>query len=78
VVPLTLFSGSFFPITELPLTVRWLAWISPLWHGNELARGFALGTAELWPTVGHVAYLVALFAAGLVLARRLYHRRLIV
>ena len=38
-VPMTLFSGSFFPITQMPLAVRWLAWISPLWHGNELARG---------------------------------------
>jgi len=78
VVPLTLFSGSFFPISQLPLAVRWLARISPLWHGNELARGFALGTAELWPTVGHAAYLAALFVAGLALARRLYRRRLIV
>ena len=42
-VPMTLFSGSFFPITEMPLAIRWLAWISPLWYGNELARGAALG-----------------------------------
>ena len=56
-IPMTLFSGSFFPITEMPLAVRWLAWISPLWHGNELARGrragrsrFLAGASGTWPT----------------------------
>ena len=53
---MTLFSGSFFPITQMPLAVRWLAWISPLWHGNELARGAALGGLGFWPAVGHLAY----------------------
>ena len=47
VIPMTLFSGSFFPISEMPLSVRWLAWISPLWHGNELARG----ARARWPRI---------------------------
>ena len=47
-VPMTLFSGSFFPITQMPLAIRWLAWLSPLWHGNELARGAALGGLGFW------------------------------
>jgi lipooligosaccharide transport system permease protein len=81
-VPMTLFSGSFFPITEMPLAVRWLAWISPLWHGNELARGAALG-AEFsagggWAAVGHLAYLSILLVAGLLMARGSYRRRLVV
>ena len=78
VIPMTLFSGSFFPISEMPLSVRWLAWISPLWHGNELARGAALGGLGFWPAIGHLAYLATLLAAGLFVARRCYRTRLIV
>lgn len=77
-VPMTLFSGSFFPITEIPLVLRWLAWLSPLWHGNELARGAALGGLQWWPAVGHLAYLSTLLVAGLLVARRCYRMRLIV
>src|SRR5664279_2486030 len=77
-IPMTLFSGSFFPITQIPLAIRWLAWISPLWHGNELARGAALGGLGGWAALGHLAYLGALLAAGLVVARRCYGARLVV
>ncbi len=77
-VPMTLFSGSFFPITEIPLVLRWLAWLSPLWHGNEVARAAALGDLRCWPAVGHLGYLAALLVAGLLVARRLYRARLVV
>lgn len=76
VMPMTLFSGTFFPISQLPDLVRPLAWISPLWHGIELARGAALGGRELWPTVGHLAYLVVLLVAGTLWARRQFRVRL--
>lgn len=77
-VPMTLFSGSFFPITEIPLAIRWLAWLSPLWHGNELARGAALGDLQWWPAIGHLSYLTVLLVAGLLMARRQYRMRLVV
>lgn len=76
VVPMTLFSGTFFPISQLPAVVRPLAWISPLWHGTELSRGAALGTLELGPALGHTGYLVALVLAGVLLARRRFRLRL--
>ena len=43
VIPMTLFSGTFFPIDRLPVWIQPLAWVSPLWHGTELARAAALG-----------------------------------
>jgi lipooligosaccharide transport system permease protein len=46
-----------------------LAWISPLWHGTELARGAALGTLRLWPAAGHTTYLMAWLVVGVLLAR---------
>ncbi len=76
VVPMTLFSGTFFPISQLPGLIQPLAWISPLWHGTELARGAALGTVALWPVVGHVAYLTALLLVGVLLSRWRFRVRL--
>ncbi|NIH81726.1 ABC transporter permease [Amycolatopsis viridis] len=78
VMPMTLFAGTFFPIGQIPLAVRWLAWISPLWHGNELARGVTLGGLSPAAALGHLAFLAALFAIGAVLARRYFYRRLVV
>ncbi|HEX3788266.1 MAG TPA: ABC transporter permease [Pseudonocardiaceae bacterium] len=76
VVPMTLFSGAMFPIAQLPAWVRPVAWITPLWHGTELSRGIELGTLGLWPAVGHIAYLLVLFAVGAVIARARFRSRL--
>ena len=37
ITPLFLFSGTFFPISNLPAAIQPIAWLSPLWHGVELA-----------------------------------------
>jgi lipooligosaccharide transport system permease protein len=76
VIPMTLFSGTFFPIDRLPSWVQPVAWISPLWHGTELARAAALDRWQPLAALGHTAYLLALLAFGLVMATRLFTRRL--
>jgi ABC-type multidrug transport system permease subunit len=77
VLPMTLFSGTFFPLEALPVYLHWIGWISPLWHGAELSRVFAFGLEEpLWLTVTHVGYLVILFVWGWVAARRITAGRL--
>lgn len=78
VMPMTLFAGTFFPIGQIPLALRWLAWISPLWHGNELARGVTLGGVGALAMLGHLAYLAALLAVGVLVARKSFYRRLVV
>jgi lipooligosaccharide transport system permease protein len=78
VLPMTLFAGTFFPLSQLPAWSRPLAWISPMWHGTELARGSALGTLRPMPAVGHAGYLLVLFGAGAVLAAWRFRRRLYV
>ncbi|WP_033290574.1 ABC transporter permease [Amycolatopsis jejuensis] len=77
VIPMTLFSGTFFPIDQLPLYLRWLAWISPLWHGTELSRASVLGGYPALALLGHVAYLVVLILAGWAIAHRGFYRRLV-
>lgn len=78
IIPMSLFSASFFPITQLPWAVRWLAFFSPLWHGNELARGAALGGLASWQAALHLVVLLALSVTGFLVARRQFERRLVV
>ncbi|MHA6621366.1 ABC transporter permease [Pseudonocardia sp. DLS-67] len=76
VIPMTLFSGTFFPVERLPAWVQPVAWVSPLWHGTEVARAAALNRWQPLAAVGHTAYLLVLLVLGAVLATRLYTSRL--
>ena len=77
VMPLFLFSGTFFPLESLPLAVRWIGWISPIWHGTELGRVFSYGYQEpALLTLLHVVVLVGLVVAGWFLTRRQFALRM--
>jgi lipooligosaccharide transport system permease protein len=67
--PMFLFSGTFYPVSRLPDWGRWLAAVSPLWHGTELARAAALGAGSPVGVLGHLAYLVGWLALSLPVAR---------
>lgn len=76
-LPLTLFSGTVFPLEQLPIYLQWIGWISPLWHGTELARQFSYGVSEpIWLSVAHVIYLVLLAIVFIRLAMRFAVERL--
>jgi lipooligosaccharide transport system permease protein len=75
-IPMTLFSGTFFPVDRLPGWVQPVTWASPLWHGTELARAAALGGGAPLPALGHTAVLVVLVAVGSAVAARRFRRRL--
>ena len=77
VVPAFLFSGAFFPVSQLPDWIEWLAYVSPLWHGVDLARNLSLGTVNPWLAVVNVVYLLAWFLVGTWLAVRGFTRKLI-
>jgi lipooligosaccharide transport system permease protein len=74
--PLFLFSGTFFPLTQLPDNIEWIAWVSPLFHGVELVRGSILGGLELLAALAHLGVLLAMFALGAWLAERNLTRRM--
>jgi Nod factor-specific ABC transporter NodJ protein len=76
VMPLYLFSGTFFPVTQLPVALRALAYATPLWHGVDLCRTLSLGTATWGRCAMNVGYLSAVVALGIVVARRTYRGRL--
>jgi ABC-type polysaccharide/polyol phosphate export permease len=76
ILPLYMFSGTFFAVSQLPRWLRDVAYITPLWQGVELCRTLALRTATPAGTAVHVAYLLLLAIAGIAAARVTYRRRL--
>ena len=78
VIPMSLFSGVFFPVESLPGVLRWVAYALPLWHGVDLSRAATLGVAPAWSPVGHVLYLTLWAGVGWLLALRQFSRRLVV
>ena len=76
VIPLFMFSGTFFPLSQLPRGLEVAAWLTPLWHGVDLCRDLALGDVDGRLAVVHLAYLSALLGVGLVAGRRSFARAL--
>ena len=74
--PLFLFSGTFFPLTQLPEPLQVIAWLTPLFHGVQLVRGSILGTLEPIPAVLNLTYLLVMFGIGAFLAERNLTRRM--
>ena len=75
--PLMLFSGTFFPVSQLPVWMQPVAWLTPLWHGVESSRMVATGQVD-WPWLGlHLLVLLAFVAVGWQLAVRSFSRRLV-
>jgi lipooligosaccharide transport system permease protein len=64
---LFLFSGTFAPAASYPAAIRVLVELTPLYHAVELIRQLTTGTPD-WTALIHIAYLVALAAAGLTVA----------
>jgi lipooligosaccharide transport system permease protein len=78
VIPLFLFSGTFFPISQLPLLLQYLAYATPLFHGVALCRDLTLGQVHLWVDLGHAAYLAVWAGGGYGVGRRTFTKRLVV
>ena len=74
--PLFLLSGTFFPLTQLPDQIEWVAWLTPLFHGVQLIRGLVLDDLNLAAAPIHVGYLAAMLAIGVALADRNLRRRM--
>lgn len=76
-IPLFLFSGAFFPITNLSVVMEWFARVTPLWHGVDLTRMLVLGQLDVSMALIHVAYLIVLAALGWWLTVRHLTKRLV-
>jgi lipooligosaccharide transport system permease protein len=77
IMPMFLFSGTFFPITRLPHGLREVAYATPLWNAVDFVRGATLGTLTWSRGMAHVAYFVVVVAVGVVVAYRGYRKKLV-
>ncbi len=76
IIPLFLFSGTFFPIAQLPGALQFVARLTPLYHGVVLCRALSEGHLLAWSNLGDLAYLLALATLGILFGSRTYSRRL--
>jgi lipooligosaccharide transport system permease protein len=77
IVPLFLFSGTFFPVSQLPAILQPIAWVTPLWNGVSLCRDLSLGHPDLGSASVHLAVLAVWTVTGFVYAARVFARRLV-
>ena len=75
--PMFFLSGTFFPLDSIPIYLRWIGWISPLWHATDLGRYLTYGRdISTTLVVIHVLFLLTMIVVGLTLAFRAFERRL--
>jgi len=77
IIPMFLFSGTFFPISQLPGWLQMIARITPLYNGVTLCRGLVLGQLPALETGIHLSYLIGLLLLGLFLGDVSYRRKLL-
>jgi lipooligosaccharide transport system permease protein len=75
-LPLFLFSATFYPLDVYPRALQLLTQLSPLYHGVALIRGLTLGLID-WSLVVHVVFLLAMAVVGGLIASRRLHRQLL-
>lgn len=75
-LPMFLFSGTFFPISVYPEPLRLVIEWTPLYHAVNLLRGLTTGTAG-FEQVGSVAYLMGMALIGVLIASRRLRRQLL-
>jgi lipooligosaccharide transport system permease protein len=75
-IPLFLFSGTFYPISLYPGWLQLVVQLTPLYHGVDLLRSFTTGSIGPWLLVD-IGYLVVLSLAGLLVATARLERLLL-
>ncbi|MCC3266706.1 ABC transporter permease [Arthrobacter sp. zg-Y786] len=65
-LPMFLFSATFYPLSVYPQGLQWVIQAMPLWHGVEMMRQLSVGMLT-WATAGHLLYFVVMIGLGLVL-----------
>jgi lipooligosaccharide transport system permease protein len=76
VIPMFLFSGVFFPVSNLPDWLEPVALLTPIFHGVELARAISLGVPPAISPAISVAYLLVWIVAGTWLSMAPIRRKL--
>lgn len=65
-LPMFLFSATFYPLSVYPQPIQWLIQAMPLWHGVALLRELSVGLFG-WGMLVHLGYYLVMIVLGLVL-----------
>ena len=77
IMPMFLFSGTFYPLSNMPIFLQPIGWVSPLWHATELGRFLTYDYPLAMPMVVlHLLVMLALLVGGLTWAFKNFERRL--
>jgi lipooligosaccharide transport system permease protein len=68
-MPMMLFSGTFFPVSTYPDGLRWVIELTPMYRAVALVRELSTG-APGWASLGSVAYLLVMAVIGVAIASR--------
>jgi lipooligosaccharide transport system permease protein len=68
-LPMFLFSGSFYPLDVFPEWLQTIIRLFPLAHAIDLVRGLTLGNIS-WALAGHAMYFVVMIVIGLFFTTR--------
>ena len=76
IIPLFLFSATFYPLSVYPVWLQWVVRCTPLYQGVALLRGLDAGVFA-WSLLGHAVYLAAMGSVGLAVTSRRFARLLL-
>ena len=77
IMPMFLFSGTFYPLSTMPIFLQPIGWISPIWHATELGRFLTYDYAISGVMVAvHLLVMLVLLITGLLWAFKNFERRL--
>jgi lipooligosaccharide transport system permease protein len=74
IMPMYMFCGTFFAVSQLPGWLRTVVRCTPLYQGVALSRAAAAGTLDTMAAAGHAAYLVVLVVGGIAAGTHTYRR----
>ena len=61
IAPMFLFSGTFYPLEQMPIYLQPIGWVSPLWHATQIGRnlsyGLEIGEGMIFLHLGYLALL---------------------
>ena len=76
ILPMFLFSATFFPLSAYPDWLETVIQATPLYHGVDLLRDLTLGHVT-WGALVHVAYLLGVLALGVWFTSRRLQKKLL-
>jgi len=77
ITPMFMFSGTFYPISSMPIYLQWIGWVSPQWHATNLGRAMSYGMPiESWLLYVHWGLMLVMAVIGITWSHRIFVKRL--